>query len=206
MTRVIWEIAQTVGLNSDARFFLAGGAFKSVITGNATRDLDIWAPSKEDRHRLIRALESRGAKRLGDRPFAEAFSIAGRVVEIPIKTEPSTLEARLARFDIALSAVGVEHRPNDQWSAIIHPLAISAVEKRKILLLKPLVNWKYALSTLERVRRYAAELGFVVPLQEEAEVWRVYDEQSQEMKIGMIERFKDTCIGGFDVEEDVKCR
>lgn len=42
------EVARTVGLGSGARFFLAGGAFKSLLTGRPPRDLDLWAPSVED--------------------------------------------------------------------------------------------------------------------------------------------------------------
>ena len=79
------------------------------------------------------------------------------------RSSPDTLEGRLARFDIALSAVGVEHRPSGQWSAIVHPLARTSVERREVLLLKPLVNWKFVLSTLERMWRYADELGYIVP-------------------------------------------
>ena len=81
-------------------------------------------------------------------------------MEVPDKTEPAELEDRLARFDLALSAVGVEHAADGGWRAVIHPLALESVLRREMLLLKPLVNWKYALATLERMRRYAAELGF----------------------------------------------
>jgi hypothetical protein len=120
--------------------------------------------------------------------------------------EPSTLDERLARFDIGLSAMGAEHRPGDQWTARVHPLAKVSAERREILLLKPLVNWKYALATLERMRRYAAELGFVVPQGEEEEVWRVFGEQSPEMRVEMLRRFERTCHGGFNVAEEAARR
>lgn len=97
------EIAATVGLDSGARFFLAGGAFKSLLTGRPPRDLDLWAASERDRTLLIDALRARGAIAVDPRPFADAFDLAGRVVEIPHATEPDTLSERLARFDIGLS-------------------------------------------------------------------------------------------------------
>ena len=200
------EIARTVGPTCEARFFFAGGAFKALLTGRPPRDLDLWAPSARDREVLVEALMERGARRLEGRPFADAFEIGGRVVEVPHKVEPDTLEARLARFDIALSAVGVEHRPEDQWLAIVHPLARRSVERRDVLLLKPLVNWKYALATLERVRRYAEELQFRVPPEEEAEVWRVFEAQPAEMQLGMLERFGRTAIGSYGVREEATCR
>lgn len=200
------EVAQTVGLDSGARFFLAGGAFKTLLTGRPPRDLDLWAPSAADRSTLVAALLKRGARRLPERPFAAAFTIAERVVEIPHKIEPSTLGERLARFDLALSAVGAEHQPGDRWTAEIHPLAPSSVQRRQVLLLKPLANWQHALATLERMRRYAAELGFESPATEEAEVWRVFDSQPEEMRAEMIDRYARTAAGGYDVMEEASQR
>lgn len=200
------EIAMTVGLDCPARFFLAGGALKTLLTGKPPRDLDLWAPSAQDREALIATLQERGAAPLPGRPFADAFGIAGRVIEVPHKVEPTTLEERLARFDIALSAIGVEHRPGDQWTAVIHPLAHASVKTKQVLLLKPLINWKYALATLERMRRYAEELGYSVPSTEEAEVWRVFEAQDPEMREGMIQRYRRTATDSFNVGEEAICR
>lgn len=200
------EVAATVGLDTGARFFLAGGAFKSLLTGVKPRDLDLWAPSEHDRGLLIEALRARGARPASPRPFSDAFEIGERLVEIVHKVEPSTLSERLGRFDIALSAVGVEHRPTEQWSALIHPLAIESIRRREVLLLKPLVNWKHALTTLERLRRYGRELEFSVPPEEEAEVWRVFDAQDDETRSGMIERYRRTGLGGFEVLEEAARR
>lgn len=200
------EIAATVGLDSRARFFLAGGAFKTLLSGHPPRDLDLWAPSQPDRDALLRALQDRGARMLAQRPFADAFEIAGRIVEVPHNVEPAALDGRLGRFDIALSAIGVEHRPDGTWLAIVHPLAHESVRRREVLLLKPLVNWKYALATLERMRRYAAELGFESPIEEEAEIWRVFEGQSVGMRAGMLERYQRTAMGGFGVAEEAAYR
>ena len=200
------EIAMTVGLDCPARFFLAGGAFKPLLTGKTPRDLDLWAPSARDREMLITALNERGAVSLPDRPFADAFEIAERVIEVPHKVEPTTLKERLAHFDIALSAVGVEYCPGDLWSALVHPLAYASVKMKKVLLLKPLVNWKYALATLERMRRYAEELGYSVPTSEEKEIWRVFEAQNPEMREGMIQRYRRTATGSFNVDKESECR
>jgi hypothetical protein len=200
------ELAATVGLDSGARVFLAGGAFKTLLSGRPPRDLDLWAPSEEDRRCLLKALHDRGAHPLSAKPFADAFEIAGRVIDIPHKVEPPTLEQRLARFDIALSAVGVELQPNGEWSASIHPLATPSIDRREVLLLKPLVNWKYALTTLERMRRYALELGFAVPPNEEAEVWRVFEEQPLAIRADMVNRYRRTGTGGFGILDEVTHR
>lgn len=200
------EIAATVGLETHARFFLAGGAFKTLLSGRPPRDLDLWAPSARDRDALIDALRRRGARPSSPRPFADAFKIAGRVVEVPHATEPGTLVERLARFDLALSAVGVEHHPSGEWSASIHPLAQESARRGEVRLLKPLVNWRYALATLERLRRYARELGFVVPPEEEAEVWRIYEAQPSARRAEMVDCYRRVAVGGLGVLEEIACR
>ena len=197
-----WEVTRAVGPGCNARFFLAGGVFKALLTGRPPRDLDLWAPSARDRALVLNALIGRGARRLDARPFADAFEIDGRIVELPHKTDPGTLEGMLGRFDIALSAVGVEHRPEDRWRAVIHPLARTSIAQRQVLLLKPLVNWKWALTTLERMRRYASELRYTVPATEEAEVWRVFEAQSDSMQRKILENYQRTAGGGYGVREE----
>ncbi len=198
------EIAQTLGTNIDAQFFLAGGAFKTLLTGCSPSDLDLWAPSKRDREKLISDLTARGACQIEERHYSDAFTIGGRIVEVSHKIQ--SLEKTLVGFDIALSAIAVEHRPDGEWQAFIHPLAIESVAQRQVLLLKPLANWRHSLTTLERMRRYATELGYVIPPQEEGEIWQVFDSQSEDMQSGMLERFKRMTSGGQGVLEEVLCR
>ena len=69
------EMATTVGLATGARFFLAGGAFKSLLTGLPPRDLDLWAPSERDRQRVLDALCTRGARPCAPRRFADALEL-----------------------------------------------------------------------------------------------------------------------------------
>ncbi len=71
----------------------------------------------------------------------------------------------------------------------MHPLAGESVRRREVLLLKPLVNWKHSLSTLERMHRYAVDLGFDVPPAEANHVWEVFQAQPPEMRRGMIDRY-----------------
>lgn len=198
------EVAATVGLGCPARFFLAGGAFKSLLTGRPPRDLDFWAPSLRDRNILLAQLQNRGATRLSSSPFADVFAIGGRIVDVPFKTEPSTLIDRLERFDIALSAIGVECCPNGNWNALVHDRALQSVEQQEILLLEPLVNWKYALLTLERMRRYAQELGFSVSSDGEAGIWKMFYSQPSSVREEMLARFETNNMGGYGVEEDLR--
>lgn len=204
-----WELARVVGMDCPADFFLAGGAFKSLLTGRAPHDLDLWATSEDDRRALVGTLESRGACRLDRAAFADVFQIGGRIVEVPDAIEPSTLAARLARFDLALSAVGVHHRPRSLGGTLdvqIHPFTHQSVEWREVLLLDPLPHPKYALSTLERVRRYAAELGYSGLQAAAARIWAIFDAADAEEQQRMINRFDRTARGGFGVREEALAR
>ena len=200
------EVARTVGLDCPARFFLAGGAFKTLLNGTPPRDLDLWSPSEADRATLRKRLLERGAIPLPERDYTEGFQLGDRVIELPLKTQPTTLEGRLARFDLALSAVGVEHRPGDQWRAVIHPLALESIERRAVLLLDELQNWRHSLASLERMRRYALELNFRVSDREEERIWAIFADQPAEMRRGMIERFERVARHDQGVAEDLARR
>ena len=200
------ETAATFGFDFGARYFLAGGAFKTLLTGRPPKDLDIWAPSAEDRNALIKVLNVKGTRLLPSPLFADAFDIQNRVIEVPHEIGPLTLEDRLRYSDIAISAIGVEYRPNEQWVAYIHPSAQLSLHRREVLLLKPLINWKYALTTLERMYRYAAELNFEIPSEEVEHIWNVYDDQVQEEQKRMIKRYLRTGKGGYNIAEEAACR
>ena len=200
------EIAATVGLDFPGRFFLSGGAFKTLLTGRAPQDLDLWAPTPQDRVALVARLRERGAEPLPRRPYSDGWSLAGRTVEVPHKTEPDTLEARHARYDIALSAVGVEHGGGESRRAVVHPLARASVEQQEVLLLKPLANPKYALTTLERLRRYGAELGFGVRAEDEAELWDVWERADTQERERLVERFERTARHDQGIREELACR
>lgn len=184
------EINAVIDERIDAKFFLAGGAFKSLLTGRRARDLDLWAASEDNRTRLIVGLRKRGATLVETRPYSEVFSLGDRIVDVPQNCSAESLEERLARFDIGLSAIGVEHAPGGELRASINPIARESVERREVLFCKPLVNKRHALTSLMRLRRYGHELGFTVPASEEDAVWDVFDAQDDDEKRTMIDRLR----------------
>ena len=170
-------------------FYLAGGAFKSLLHGRPPRDLDLWPATSADRELLVSHLVRCGARRERDNPpYQTSYTHAGQLVEIAHDTSAASLEERLGRFDLALSALGVEHR-DGTWRGAIHPLCAESIRRRKVLLLKPLVNWKYALATLERLRRYGSELGFHIPPEEEQAIWDVFAVQTRQEQRAMVARY-----------------
>jgi broad specificity phosphatase PhoE len=200
------EIAATVGLDCPARFFLSGGAFKSLLTGRAPSDLDYWAPTTTDREALVASLRHRGAEPLPRRPYSDGWLVGNRVVEVAHKVKPPTLEARHARFDLALSAIGVEHMSGRSWRAVVHPLAHESVLNQEIMVLWPLANPRHVLSTIERARRYARELCYYLPAPVEASLWRAVEESSPQDRQGLVRRFLRVARHEQGVAEDLVAR
>lgn len=195
-----------LGAEPAGRFILAGGAFKSLLHGRPPRDLDLWPATHEDRDRLAAQLVRRGARLQRENPpYQTSYTRAGVVVELAYDVSPVALHARLERFDLALSAIGVEHR-DGTWRGALHPLAVESIRRRQVLLLKPLANWQYALATLERLRRYATELGFDVPPGEEQAVWDVFDRQNGEEQSRMIARYLRVCAGDAGILDEARRR
>lgn len=187
-------------------FFLAGGAFKTLLHGRPPRDLDLWPATLADRERLARGLARGGARLERDNPpYQTSYLHGSQVIELAHDTSAASLELRLARFDLALSAIGVEHREGE-WRGAIHPLAAESIHRREVLLIQPLANWKYALATLARLRRYAAELGFRVPPEEERAVWSVFEAQSREEREAMIARARRVAPEEARVLEEARKR
>jgi hypothetical protein len=179
-----------LGADYAGAVFLVGGVFKTLIHGRPPRDVDLWAPGEVMRGGLVETLLRRGAIRVRDNPpFQEVFSLAGHRIEVSYDTRHRSLESLLGHVDLALSAVGYEHLQGVE-RCYHHPLAMQSVLQRRILLLKPLVNWKYALYTLERMHRYGEELGFEVPPEEEAFVWATFAAQPPDVRQGMIDRYR----------------
>lgn len=170
------------------------------------RDLDLWAASDGDREELVAHLRARGAAPDGAHPYTERLRIGDRRVEVSRRTAPDTLEERLLQFDLALSAVGVEHRGGDEWRAVVHPLALEGITRREVRLLPELRNWRHGLASIERLRRYGTDLGFAVPPEEEARLWSIFDAQDEEGRRGMVERYRASGRGDPSVVHGLVAR
>ena len=77
------ELGLSLGFDCNAHFFIAGGTFKTLISGKPTRDLDIWAASESDRQVMIDTLLTKGAQRLSETEFSETFIFRNRMLDIP---------------------------------------------------------------------------------------------------------------------------
>ncbi|HEY3447839.1 MAG TPA: histidine phosphatase family protein [Myxococcales bacterium] len=196
----------TAGLEFPGRVLFAGGAFKSLLHGRPSGEVDLWASSDADRRALLARLRSCGAvEQPGARAFGQAFVLGELTVDVPYRVEPGSLGDRFGRFDLALSAIGVE-LDHGRLRVQVHPAAREAVRRREVLFLEPLVNWKYAFSSLERARRYAAELAYSLAAEAEQVVWNTYESRDAAEREAMLARFRAHGRGGWGVAEEISCR
>lgn len=198
---------------------LAGGAFKRLLLGGGDaatagmqRDLDVWPATPADEalllDRLRAACSSCEATRWNHRFAVPAIAAGGRegcsasiMVEL-VRSTPGrsgALDAILARFDIALSAIGVTLEDGAVTGCQVHPLALDSVEQRAPLLLPGLPNEPFLLATAERVLRYARELGFAPPAAQLAELKRAFDsDTSPERRRQLLGNYAATSISARD--------
>lgn len=168
-------LSEVLGDGFDGEVFLAGGAFRTLLTRRAPRDLDLWTPDEDTRSSLTAFLLARGATEERDHPpFQTMFRCGAHVIDVPYAVGPRRLVERLERFDLGLSAIGVTWRRGRVVEAVIDPCATRSTEGRAVLLLRPLRNVSYLLNTVERARRYARELDFEWPVAEEALLWDTF--------------------------------
>jgi hypothetical protein len=200
------RLAPVLGEEPAGSFFLARGAFKSLLHGRPPRDLDVWPATPADRELLAAQLVRRGAHPGQDNPpYQTSYTHAGQLIELAYDASAARLEDRLERCDLALSAIGVEHR-DGAWRAAIHPLATESIRRREVLLLMPLVNWKYALATLERLHRYAAELRFGIPAESEPAIWKLFSAQRPLEQHAMIARYLRVSSGDQRILDEARRR
>ncbi|NBD14428.1 hypothetical protein [Corallococcus silvisoli] len=188
------------------RFFLAGGAFKSLLHGRPPHDLDLWPASPLDRNELLTHIEAQGGLLLENNPpFQTTFLHSGLRIEVTYDCAPRSLEERLSQFDLGLSAMGVEYA-SGRWREHVHPLAKESVRRREVLLLLPLANWKYLLATLERLRRYGEELGYGIPASEEQYLWDMFDSQPRAIQQSLMARHVRVAREGGSVLAEARAR
>ena len=198
------QFSRTIGLNYPEPVFLVGGAFKTILHEKAPRDMDFFVPGDENRTKLISHLIKRGAKHDHSRPFGDLFTMDNLKIDVPLKTSPFTLEERLARCDLGLSAIGAEMIAGNVRS-LISPWAWYSARRRKIFIIKPLVNKDYCLSTLSRAMRYADELEWAVPAEDEDFVWRFFQSLRLEGKIKAVERYRKSVLVNPQILRKAKC-
>lgn len=177
---------------------LAGGAFKTLIHGRPPRDLDLWAPNDEERIHLVERLRDRGALLVSQSRYSTTLELVGRRVDVPVRADRFCIDVHFERVDIGIAAVAVQLR-NGTLKAAVHPLAIECEQRRQVLFMKPLLNWRHCLGCLARARRYADELGWVLPQTEEAYIWDLFDSQDPAMQVGMMDRGRLTALPDADV-------
>lgn len=147
-----------------ACFYVAGGMYKALLTGRLDSDIDIWAKSESDHKTLIDALLGVGAKEDSKQQYCRVFKHNGHTIEIAEHWNAKSLSELLGKFDISLSGIGVQVDSDGSFQCLIRKEFFESQQAQEVRLLFPLAKPKYLLTTLERMERYAVELGYALSL------------------------------------------
>lgn len=180
---------------SNLQYCLAGGAFKTLLTGKFPNDVDIWPSSNEEREKILQTLLKRGAIPLQQNHYCETFQYHNLKIEIAFKNK-TNLQQVVKNFDIPLACVGFQWNPQtNNGNTFLHPTALEDIQKKQIQLFLPPPNPSYILSSLERIQRYQKELNklqFTILPQTEQNAWQYFEKQSPQMQQKMLDRYLRT--------------
>ncbi|UIJ38569.1 hypothetical protein LWC08_03090 [Desulfobaculum bizertense] len=175
------------GINSS--YAIAGGCYKSIITTRPPRDIDVWPYSENDRTVIVESLIKSGGVLVDDNLFNSRFIVNGNVVEVVCK-KSNNFKGVFEYFDIALSCVGASFESGFFTESFVHPLVKQSVANGTPLLIIPMPNMPFLLVTLERVKRYAQELGFLYPKEQVEYLKGKYYEQPIEKRRMLLENYE----------------
>jgi hypothetical protein len=177
------------GVESRLPVAFAGGAFRSLVSDLPPRDIDLWFPSAEALGDARAALEACGARLERDNPpYQVRYLVEGTPVELVYNVHPPDLDALLGTFDLGPCMMGVARRAG-AWSARVHPLAARSFAEGRVLVHREIGNWKYALTSLERLERYAEELSMAVDDADRRWLWALFDGAVPDEQARMVARY-----------------
>ena len=165
--------------------FLAGGAFKPLIKeGHAVRDLDLWVRDRRVRERLCDHLVRCGATLVRDfRPYCILLRAGAMDIEVTyqnVKDRP--ISEILEGFDLAPCGIAATYVDGQVTQATITPAAIKSLRDGEVLINKPFLRrletkrTPDVLQGLDRVARFASEMGMAVPEEQRQRLWAIYEE------------------------------
>lgn len=189
---------------------IASGAFKCLLSvrGGETpqpRDLDLWPQTPRNEELLLARLSPAArAVRAGrwntQLELISAADGASMLVEV-VHAYGRDLDATLAQFDIALAAVGARLQDGVVTDVVVHPLALESVQRRELLLLPGAEASEHALSTAERLLRYARTLGWPRPERQLQQLCAAFAAAPPARRVAMVALYRAVTLDAADCAE-----
>lgn len=185
--------------------FLCGGVYKTMLNpALKVNDIDLWVRNRKERNRLIADLRERGARLLRDfHPYCVLFELEGRRIEI---TYQNVKERRISEivegFDIAGCAIAATYsngRITDSFfsrrAAISARCGTACLEESYLERLRA-ERLPTVLRTIDRLERFAAEVGFHPSASDVHDLWEIYREvYSRSERVRCIDVYLETTAG-----------
>lgn len=166
--------------------FLCGGAFKTLMNPQVgVNDLDLWVRNRKERDCLSAFLLARGATLLRDfHPYCMLYQLDDRLVEITYQNVRERPISDIVRgFDIAGCAVAATYRDGEIVDAYFTASAAHSVRLKTACLEMTYLERLRAdrlptvLRTIDRLERFASDVGYPVSEADLAALWRLYREE-----------------------------
>lgn len=142
---VINSIRDLVG--NDIKFWIAGGAVTSAVTGSKINDYDVFSPTPNS---LVALLKEKGATVTYENPHFVNFRIGGKKVQVITRFEHQTMEHSVKEFDFTVVCGAY-----DGETFVCHDRFWQDIATRRLVI----NTMPFPLKTMERVAKYA-QRGF----------------------------------------------
>ncbi len=165
--------------------FLCGGAYKAMLNPSLpVNDLDLWVRDRRERERLTADLLARGARLVRDfHPYCVLFDLDGHLVEITYQNVKERPISEIVReFDIAGCAIAATYSDGRITDSYFSPRAALSARCGTVCLedsyLERLRSERLptVLRTIDRLERFALEVGFHPSASDLADLWKTYRE------------------------------
>ncbi len=185
--------------------FLCGGAYKTMLNpALEVHDLDLWVRNRKERDRLAADLLDRGARLVRDfHPYCLLFELGGRRLEITYQNvNARAISEIVGGFDIAGCAIASTYFNGRITDSYFSPLAAVAarcgtacLEPSYLARLRT-ERLPTVLRTIDRLERFATEVGFHLSPSDMHDLWQIFrEEYTLDERQRCLEVYLETTVG-----------
>jgi hypothetical protein len=169
--------------------FLCGGAYKPLLDPKLKiNDLDLWVRNRKERIRLVGALVAEGARVVHDfAPYCIKLEKEGRAIEITYQNVKSNSVPFIVQsFDLGCCAIGARYYAGKVDEIYVSRQAQMSLARKKVYLNGAFLRWVRErhplglLSSLDRIHRFAQDIGFSVDTESEEALWELFETEYDE--------------------------
>eukprot|EP01029_Cantina_marsupialis_P017001 TRINITY_DN381685_c0_g1_i1.p1 TRINITY_DN381685_c0_g1~~TRINITY_DN381685_c0_g1_i1.p1 ORF type:complete len:275 (-),score=58.66 TRINITY_DN381685_c0_g1_i1:363-1187(-) len=186
----IFENLRLAALPEGCCYSMAGGMFKSILTGTAPRNYDIFPVNEYSEKLLVKHFQKNGGRVL-ERTELHTIIICNGLRIMVNRERLDTMREVVDSFDIVMSKVAVSFNGPDMQDCYVDRMMTNVFYEKRPILIRPLPNPNFLLVTAERILRYSSELGYPLPVEDIEYLREMYEEMENEEQIQLWINYKN---------------